>query len=93
MVQDLSIYAQILLNIYIFCCMASGGGFTIYPEILHYAQWLCLSSVFSTVRDAGCEPGTTGSVAELGVRLQNNIASRACASFSRGVASRAIAYF
>ena len=31
--------------------------------------------------------------AELGVRLQNNVASRACASFSNGVASRAIAYF
>ena len=30
---------------------------------------------------------------ELGVRLQNNVASRACASFSNGVASRAIAYF
>ena len=30
---------------------------------------------------------------ELGVRLQNNVASRACASFSNCVASRAIAYF
>ena len=30
---------------------------------------------------------------ELGVRLQNNVASRACASFSNGVASRAIAHF
>ena len=31
--------------------------------------------------------------AELGAHLQNNVASRACASFSNGVASRAIAYF
>jgi len=31
--------------------------------------------------------------AELGARLQNNVASRACASFPNGVASRAIAYF
>ena len=30
---------------------------------------------------------------ELGARPQNNVASRACASFSNGVASRAIAYF
>ena len=34
-----------------------------------------------------------GLVSELGVRLQNNVASRACASFSNGVASPAIAYF
>ena len=34
-----------------------------------------------------------GQDSELGVRLQNNVASRACASFSNGVASRAIAYF
>ena len=31
--------------------------------------------------------------AELGARLQTNVASRACASFSNSVASRAIAYF
>ena len=30
---------------------------------------------------------------ELGARLQNNVASRTCASFSIGVASCAIAYF
>ena len=36
---------------------------------------------------------TADPLAELGVRLQNNVASRACASFSNGVASRAIAYF
>ena len=30
---------------------------------------------------------------ELGERLQNDVASRTCASFSNGVASRAIAYF
>ena len=30
---------------------------------------------------------------ELGARLQNNFASCACASFSNGSASRAIAYF
>ena len=40
---------------------ASGGGLSICPEILQYAQWLCLSSEFSTVRDAGFEPGTTAS--------------------------------
>ena len=31
--------------------------------------------------------------AELGAHLQNNVPSRACASFSNGVASRAITYF
>ena len=41
---------------------ASGGGLSLCPEILQYAQWLCLSSEFSTVRDAGFEPGTTASV-------------------------------
>ena len=30
---------------------------------------------------------------ELGARLQNNVASRACVSFSNCVGSRAIAYF
>ena len=33
------------------------------------------------------------SLTELGARLQNNVASRACASFSNSFASRAIAYF
>ena len=37
--------------------------------------------------------GLDQDIAELGARLQYNVASRACASFSNGVASRAIAYF
>ena len=32
-------------------------------------------------------------IVELGARLQNNVASSACASFSNGFASRPIAYF
>ena len=49
-----------LFFIYLF--LASGGGLPLCPEILQYTQWLCLSSEFSTVGDAGFEPGTTASV-------------------------------
>ena len=42
---------------------------------------------------SGAEEGWYNGMAELGARLQNNIASRACASFSNDVASHAIAYF
>ena len=42
--------------------LATGGGLPLCPKILHYTQWLCLSSEFSVVRDAGLEPGTTASV-------------------------------
>ena len=44
---------------YIFCL---SGGFPLCPEILQNTQWLCLSSEFSTVRNAGFEPETTASV-------------------------------
>ena len=44
-----------------FFFLAPGGGLPLCPEILQYTQWLCLSSEFSTVRDAGFEPGTTAS--------------------------------
>ena len=37
----------------------SGVGLPLYPEILQYTQWLCLSSEVYTARDAGFEPGTT----------------------------------
>ena len=43
---------------YIFCL---SGGFSLCPEILQNTQWLCLSSEFSTVRNAGFETETTAS--------------------------------
>ena len=62
-------------------CISSSVKFSV-----HVNKPLCRYQSWSSVK-------VLNALAELGVRLQNNVASRACASFSNGVASRAIAYF
>ena len=50
--------SDVFFLFFIYLILVSKGGFPLCPEILKYSQWLCLSSEFFTVREAGFEPGT-----------------------------------
>ena len=53
-------YPQQSWNFFFYLFLAAGGGIPLCPEILQYGIHSGLSSEFSTVRDAGFEPGTQG---------------------------------
>ena len=62
-----------------------------------YWQWFKGEDAFcyqwSSSENTICYHGPQVEIVELGARLQNNVASSACASFLNGFASRPIAYF